>query len=112
MKKSMIAVLVIVFMICLVPSSFAEGDNNAMKKLGRGLCNIFTFAFEIPVNMAAVSEKDGWPAGMTYGVIKGLAASVVRLGVGVYETVSFPIPAPKGYEPILTNPEFFFSDQP
>ena len=50
-------------------------------------------------------------AASTWGVLKGIGMSCLRLGVGVYETVTFPIPAPKGYVPILKDPEFMFEEQ-
>jgi hypothetical protein len=34
----------------------------------------------------------------------------VRAVVGVYEIATFPIPLPKGYGPILKDPEFFFEE--
>ena len=82
-----------------------------MKKLGRGFCNVVTFPFELPEQIQRVNNQDGPMAGWTYGLIKGLCMMGVRAMVGVYEVATFPIPLPKDYKPILTDPEFFFEEK-
>jgi putative exosortase-associated protein (TIGR04073 family) len=51
-------------------------------------------------------REDGVAAAASYGILKGFAKAIQRTAVGVYETITFPIAAPKDYKPILTNPEF------
>ncbi|MDD4203471.1 MAG: exosortase system-associated protein, TIGR04073 family, partial [Candidatus Omnitrophica bacterium] len=64
--------------------------------------------FEIPDNMSKTIHEDGLIASATYGVIKGTVECIERLGVGIYEILTFPAPGPKkGYKPILTDPEFY-----
>ena len=36
----------------------------------------------------------------TYGIVHGFNQSVCRIGIGLYETVTFPIPS---YDPLATN---------
>lgn len=110
MAKRSVLVLLSVFLLIMVSASPAYCDD-AVKKLGRGLCNIGTFIFELPLQISRVNATDGPMAGCTWGVLKGLGMSIYRLGVGAYETVTFPIPAPKDYKPILTDPEFMFEEQ-
>ncbi len=86
-------------------------NNDAWKKLGRGVCNILTFPLEIPAQISKVNITDGPMAALTWGVLKGVGMTGLRALVGVYETITFPMPIPQGYEPILTDPEFFFEDQ-
>ena len=81
-----------------------------LRKLGRGIANVATGALELPNNVVSVTEEDGYIAGVTYGIIKGLAWSVLRIAVGAYETVTFLIPIPFHYEPIL-KPEFLLTDE-
>lgn len=100
---------------CVTPAPCNEsedcGDNNAMKKLGRGVANVITCPFEIPNQISRINNSDGPYAAFTYGVVKGLVMFVYRGVIGVYETISFPVPFPKCYKPMLTEPEFFFETE-
>jgi len=80
-----------------------------MKKLARGGCNMLTFPLELYYQFKEVNTYDGPVAAATWGLAKGFFMSGVRLVVGAYEIVTFPIPIPKDYEPILTDPEFMLS---
>jgi len=134
-RKALALVLVFAFILCVAsPISFAacacgkvhavgkpqpcsttaaEGlcNNNAWKKLGRGVCNLLTFPLEIPNQISKTNITDGPMAAFTWGAIKGVGMTAFRALVGAYETISFPVPCPEGYAPILTDPEFFFEDQ-
>lgn len=107
--KRLIAVFVILAFVSGVfaPASFAQ---NPVRKLGRGLANIATGILELPINIVEAADEDGYIAAATYGVVKGLAMIFLRTGVGLYETVTFLIPLPFHYEPIL-EPEFLMSDE-
>ena len=108
MAKKILLVAIIVLII-LNLSSPAYCDN-AIKKLGRGACNVITSPFEIIEQTKRVNNSDGPMAGFTYGFLKGVVMTGVRAVVGVYEIATFPIPFPKNYKPILNDPEFFFED--
>ncbi len=84
--------------------------NDPGKKLGRGICNMFTFPLEFYTQFADVNNDFGLFAGVTWGIIKGVGMSAVRLVVGAYEVATFPIPIPRDYMPILTEPEFYGED--
>jgi len=100
MKKSAaIAVIVI-----LLFSSTARADD-ALRKLGRGIANVTTCFIEIPYQITKSTQEDGGTAGATVGVIKGLFCTVGRCLAGIYDVITFPIPVPKGYKPII-DPEF------
>jgi len=109
MKRIISIGLIFLFILCL--SSSNAYCESAMKKLGRGLSNAITAPFEIPEQISRTNMQDGPAAAMTYGTLKGLAMTGVRAIVGIYEVVTFPIPFPKGYSPILTDPEFFFEEK-
>ena len=78
------------------------------KKLGRGIVNTFTGWLEIPKGIVDESKANNVFTGLTVGTIKGLGLGLVRTGAGIYETLTFPIPIPEGYEPIV-KPEFVYS---
>lgn len=98
---------------CARPAAAAEqsGDNGPLKKLGRGMSNFLTFPFEVPYRIGRANESDGPYAAFTYGLVKGLTMSVYRALIGTYEILSFPLPLPEGYRPIITDPEFFFESE-
>ena len=108
-KRSFLILLSVFALIIALASPAYCGD--PVKKLGRGLCNIGTFIFELPLQISRVNQSDGPMAGCTWGVLKGIGMSGVRLMAGAYETVTFPFPVPKDYEPILKDPEFMFEEQ-
>ena len=108
MKK--VFLIGIIFLLLLAMSSQAYCQD-PLKKLGRGACNVVTFPFELPEQIQRVNNQDGPMAAWTYGLIKGIGMMGVRAMVGVYEVATFPIPLPKDYKPILTDPEFIFEDK-
>lgn len=109
MFKKIISAGLIVFIILSMAVSSAYCDD-ALKKLGRGLANCATFPLEIIEQIKRTNASDGPTAAYTVGILKGVSMMVVRAAAGVYEVVTFPVPLPKQYEPILSDPEFFFED--
>ncbi|MDD2954651.1 MAG: exosortase system-associated protein, TIGR04073 family [Parabacteroides sp.] len=95
---------ILLFTVALTSPAYC---NNWESKLGRGVCNMFTFPLELYTQVAEVNNNEGLFAAATWGIIKGLGMSVVRAACGVYEVVTFPFPVPADYMPILTEPEFY-----
>ena len=104
MKRMLMIAIILLFVFSLVTPGYCD---DPIKKLGRGICNVALFWLEVPEQMGRVNETDGPFAGWTYGLLKGTAMMFVRAAAGVYETVTFPIPVPADYKPMLTDPEFF-----
>jgi putative exosortase-associated protein (TIGR04073 family) len=96
---------------CGKAPELSAGNSDAWKKLGRGVCNMLTFPLEIPNQISKVNLTDGPMAAYTWGLVKGVGMTAFRALVGAYEVVTFPVALPEGYQPILTDPEFFFEDQ-
>jgi putative exosortase-associated protein (TIGR04073 family) len=67
-----------------------------------------TSFLEVPGNMVLETDRRGPAVGLPLGFVKGLGMIVVRTPVGVYETVTAPLPAPDGYRPII-RPEYPWS---
>ena len=76
-------------------------------KLGRGVANTLTGWVELPKNIYDTSVQDNAFTGMTLGLAKGAAMTLVRTGAGIYEIATFPFPLPEDYRPIL-EPEYVF----
>lgn len=79
---------------------------NWSRKLSRSLANIIYGVTEIPVTWCKSNNLDGSSAAWTTMAVDGTKRSVVRLGYGVFELVTFPFPAYKdGYRPPFRKKE-------
>ncbi|MFC1577206.1 exosortase system-associated protein, TIGR04073 family [Candidatus Omnitrophota bacterium] len=106
-NKAVAKALIAVILLGIAQPVYCD---NALDKLGRGICNTSTCFFEVISQSAKVKEEKGSIAGMTLGLAKGVMMTMVRAVVGVYEIATFPVPFPGGYKPILTDPENFISE--
>ena len=98
-----------IFLITLMILNMASAGyaQNMSNKLNRGLVNIVTGWFEVPKNMSDGISKHDFVSAFFIGLPKGCWMTIVRTGAGIYDTVTFPIPAPQDYKPVL-EPEFAF----
>ena len=113
-KTVYFVLLTCVFLLGQATLSFAEDTLDERyswsDKLGRGVANVFTSPLEIIRGIDLSSKSDGAVKGWTVGVVKGLAGTILRLGAGVIEFVTFPFDFPdKGKAPII-EPEFVWDD--
>lgn len=72
------------------------------RKAGRGITNTALGWMELiyqPYYMRA--EGNQLPVAIIGGVIKGVFYGVARTLVGVYDTLTFPVPVPEEYKPIM-----------
>lgn len=104
-KWFLVLIAVVLISNLVITPCFAD----PIRKLGRGLANAVTGVVEIPKKVILISKKDNPALGLTWGLVKGAAVGLLRTAVGVYETVTFPIPAPADYEPMI-QPEFVFQE--
>ena len=107
-KTARIVLLCLLIFIMGLPMADCYAQNPGTK-LGRGIMNILTGWIELPKNVYETSVEENVIAGLTMGLAKGVGMTVVRIGAGVFEAVTFPLPIPEDYEPVL-EPEFVFSD--
>ena len=104
----MVRWLVIVAVLALGATDVSAAHScPATRKLGRGVANLFLGFTEVPRSMMEVGRYHGQVAGATWGMAEGLCKMIARMGVGLLEIVTFPVPFPKEHyaEPIL-KPEF------
>ena len=84
----------------------AQEAGDTASKIGlkgfRGVSNtVLGLVTEIPRTMYYDSVEEGPAYGLTVGFFEGIALGVGRTVVGVYELVTFPIPFPEEYQPVL-----------
>lgn len=118
MKKKMIVALAAMAAVGMVGGARAatfEPDQDSstvgkmFHKLGRGVVNVFTCWVEVPRHIAHEWERTDPVTGIFLGTATGVGWGAARLATGLYETVTFPMPVPANYEPMLL-PEFVVSD--
>lgn len=80
-------------------------------KLVRGLANLVTGVGEIPKQVYLVGKREGWVQGTFRGPFEGLGMFIARTLAGAYEVVTFPLPVPPGYQPMLL-PEYVWQPEP
>ena len=105
MKK--VFILSIIAILLTASISYADSP---LRKLGRGTANILTCPIEMFYRVGEANDESGPIAAMTWGVLNGIYRMGVRAVVGIYEVVTFPIPLPGDYQPIITDPEFFLEE--
>ena len=109
-KKDIFIIVLALLLIFIfnVSVCFAEDlFEKPMKKLSRGILNTAFGWFEIGQTACEIGKEEGIPAGLTYGLGKGFFFFIGRTAVGLYELVTFAVPVPKDYAPILKEPEFY-----
>ena len=106
-KKLIVCCLLISMVLGIASIGYCQ---DYTKKLGRGLANLITFPLEIPEQISRVNNSEGPTSAATYGLLKGISMMIVRAAAGVYEIITFPVPIPKDYKPLLTDPEFLLDN--
>lgn len=71
------------------------------QKFARGVTNTFFGVVDVPKTMYYDVQDDGYASGLTLGFVRGLGFGAARTGTGIYDTLTFPIPFPGGYQPIM-----------
>jgi putative exosortase-associated protein (TIGR04073 family) len=102
--KSICKRCVILVSLCAAIGLLTPTDSSAQEaadKLGRGFAGIVFGWLELPGNIYEEGTKNGWVMGATAGFAKGIGMVIVRTLVGVWDFVTFPIPAPDEYNSIL-----------
>ena len=79
----------------------------SFEKLGRGLANALLGFGEIPLGVLQRYSQEDTGTSFFAGLAIGLFKGIVRTGVGVYETVTFLLPYPEDFKPILPTLPYY-----
>ena len=71
-------------------------DQGPIRKLSRGLANLLGGSTEIFVTWTARNAGEGNSAAAYHGLEDGVWRTLVRMGAGFYDVVTFPAPTMKG----------------
>jgi putative exosortase-associated protein (TIGR04073 family) len=103
--------------LCLLPGgdTAAAEDQSIPSQIGakfvRGSANIATGWVEIPKQIYLVGKKEGWVQGTFRGPLEGFGMFIARTVAGAYEVLTFPIPLPPRYQPMLL-PDYVWQEEP
>ena len=105
---------VIVFLILWSASLALAEEPSAPQRIAtkfiRGAANFTTGWMELPKQVYLVGQREGWVTGALRGPIDGLGMFVARTVAGAYEVLTFPIPLPPRYQPMLF-PEYIWQPE-
>jgi putative exosortase-associated protein (TIGR04073 family) len=88
-----------------------KSEGTPLRKLQRGFLNIALAPLDITAELNKEQHRDTVPPSWVLALGRGGTYAVGRALVGVYEMLTFFIPAPGHYEPIL-YPEFTWEKLP
>ena len=115
MRPPAAIVLPLVAFLCLSCPLAASAEpmdgGKSFTKLTRGATNTVTGWVEVPKRIQETTQNSGAFAGFTWGLMRGFGYGFVRTAAGLYEVLTFPFPAPPGYESII-QPEYVFTAEP
>lgn len=100
--KKKIFFFILANLLVLAPAFGAE--ENPATKLGRGIVNVIASPCEYVVQTNKLMEKHDPLTAYFAGAFQGTSRMFQRIGGGIYEIVTFPLPLPKKYEPLMDPP--------
>lgn len=92
MKKLLLTLIA----VGLASTSFADiqappnSQQTAIHKLGRGVSNLLYGVTELPARVIGINASQGNSSGAGAGIIEGTHRSIVRVGYGIFEILTFP----------------------
>ena len=92
-----IAHSLLIALICVGAATPAYA-HDPVEKLGRGLANVATCWIELPKRAAAGRYAENPWIGVSSGLVNGASLTLLRFGVGAYETLTFPFGSTSPYE--------------
>jgi len=112
----MIFLRVVLLLVFAFPPVIALADEPSVPqqigtKFVRGVINLVTGFGEFPKQIYLVWKDEGWVQGMYRGPFEGIGMSIARTVGGAYEVVTFPIPVPAHYQPMML-PEYTWESEP
>ncbi len=112
--RVLVALLALGASVLVSPARVAGGTSGVVERAGekleRGLVNLGTGWAEILKQPYLIGKEHGWLAGTLRGPVEGLGMVVARTVSGAYEILTFPLPIPSGYQPMV-EPDYVWQDE-
>ena len=81
-------------------------SRTVLQKVGNGFANLTTSALELPKNVINTTNQSNVVFGVFGGMLKGTVNMVGRMGVGLLDLVTAPIPTKAIVHPVLVWDDF------
>lgn len=108
MRTVIVGLLLVALLLSFAPALYAKTPGD---KLARGLANVVSGMLEVPQTIGEEwKESNNAAIGFTVGAVKGIVQGLVRTFSGVWDLLTFPIAAPKDFEPLYT-PDYVFDQE-
>jgi putative exosortase-associated protein (TIGR04073 family) len=111
LTKVFTALMVLALISSTLWATEVEPEGSMGRKLQRGFLNIALSPIEISNELAKETKNDGMPPSWLTGAGRGAIYMLGRALVGAYEIVTFAVPCPAGYKPVI-QPEFPWQNLP
>ena len=100
-RKTSLAVLIILGSFFFLSAEVYA--DTMWSKFGRGVNNVIFGWVELVRQPEVMHREEGerWPIAVAGGLLRGIPYSIARTAVGVYEILTFPIPRPRDFRPIM-----------
>lgn len=108
MKKNAILLSVILALSASVVQAEEHGtyERGVLQKAGNGFANLTTAPLEIPKNIINTTNESNIIFGVFGGMLKGTVNMMGRMGVGLVDLVTAPIPTQPIIHPVLVWDDF------
>lgn len=83
--------------VIVLSSAAPAWAQDPIHKMGRGVVNVLTGWIEIPKRVHLGAQQDNAVVGVGRGLLDGAGMGLLRVGVGLFEAVTFPIEYPKDF---------------
>lgn len=96
---------ILLSLLVLAQPAFAapamEAKGTALRKLQRGVINMALSPIELSHELHKEKRKDGYLPSWVSGLGRGSVFTMGRALSGAYDLLTFPVPLPGGYEPLV-----------
>lgn len=115
MKKPRVFLILLCLIFTAIATPAYAEDPGLFEQIGtklvRGVANLTTGWVELPKQIYVVGTNEGWLTGALRGPFDGMGMFFARTISGAYEILTFPVPVPPGYRPML-RPEYVWEPEP
>ena len=108
MKKSALSIVVVLTLTfsAVQAEEYGSYQRGVLEKAGNGFANLTTAALELPKNVINTTNSSNVIFGVLGGMLKGTMHMMGRMGVGLVDLITAPIPTKPIIHPALVWDDF------
>jgi len=101
MQVRKVGILFLIFTLMFAGSRPAFADENPVTKFSRGIVNIVTSPLEFVIQYMELEEDHNTAVALVGSLFNGVLFTAARIVGGAYEVVTFAVPIPGDYMPLM-----------